>query len=132
MIDEGQLPAWIALFFGIYALAAGIGELRKPGFWTSMVGDFGQNSALRFLTGIVVLALGAIIYLANPWRPDDWLAVVVTVIGGWMIVEGALILAAGDLFLGFAARLMGSASRLWAILSILIGLGIGAVGLLRL
>lgn len=132
MIDEGHLPAWIALFFAIYALAAGVGELRRPGFWRRMVEEFGDSNALRFLTGLVVLALGALVYLANPWRPDDWLAVAVTVIGGWMIVEGALILAAGDLFLSFAARLMGSGNRLWAVLSILIGLALGAVALLRI
>lgn len=131
MIDEGHLPAWIALFFGIYAIAAGIGELRRPGYWKSMVADFGGNRALRFLTGLVVLALGTIIYLANPWRPGDWLAVLVTVIGGWMVVEGALILAAGDRFFGLAARIMGPGGRAWAMLSILIGACFVAAGLLR-
>lgn len=131
MLDQGNLPGWIALFVGIYALAAGIGGLRQPDLWAGMLREFAGSKALRFLTGLVVLALGAIVYLANPWRPDDWLSIVVTVIGGWMVVEGALILAAGDRFIGFFVPVLQSGARIWAIASVALGFLLLIVGLLR-
>jgi hypothetical protein len=132
MADGIDIPAWIALFIGLYSASAAIGELRHPGGWVGMVAHFERDLGLRFLTGIVCLGLGAAIYLVSPWRPDDWLAVLVTVIGGGMVVEGALILAFGDNFLAFARRLMGAANRLWAGLSLLLGAALIVVALLRL
>ena len=132
MADGIDIPAWIALFMGLYSASAAIGELRHPGGWVGMVAHFERDLGLRFLTGIVCLGLGAAIYLVSPWRPGDWLAVLVTVIGGGMVVEGALILAFGDNFLAFARRLMGAANRLWAGLSLLLGAALIVVALLRL
>ncbi|MEG9267173.1 MULTISPECIES: hypothetical protein [Qipengyuania] len=132
MADGIDIPAWIALFIGLYSASAAIGELRHPGGWVGMVAHFERDLGLRFLTGIVCLGLGAAIYLVSPWRPGDWLAVLVTVIGGGMVVEGALILAFGDNFLAFARRLMGAANRLWAGLSLLLGAALIVVALLRL
>jgi hypothetical protein len=120
MADGIDIPAWIALFIGLYSASAAIGELRHPGGWVGMVAHFER------------LGLGAAIYLVSPWRPGDWLAVLVTVIGGGMVVEGALILAFGDNFLAFARRLMGAANRLWAGLSLLLGAALIVVALLRL
>jgi hypothetical protein len=132
MADGIDIPAWIALIIGLYSASAAIGELRHPGGWVGMVAHFERDLGLRFLTGIVCLGLGAAIYLVSPWRPGDWLAVLVTVIGGGMVVEGALILAFGDNFLAFARRLMGAANRLWAGLSLLLGAALIVVALLRL
>ena len=132
MADGIDIPAWIALFIGFYSASAAIGELRHPGGWVGMVAHFERDLGLRFLTGIVCLGLGAAIYLVSPWRPGDWLAVLVTIIGGGMVVEGALILAFGDNFLAFARRLMGAANRLWAGLSLLLGAALIVVALLRL
>lgn len=89
MAETQDIPAWILLFFGLYALAASLAEFRQPGFWKGMIDDFEKIPALRFLTGIVCIALGAAIYLTNPWIPGDWLSVVVTVIGGWVVVEAS-------------------------------------------
>ena len=95
MGSAGDITGWITLFFGLYGLAAGVGEYRKPGFWLNMVREVRASSALQFLTGLVTLAFGAVIYLANPFDPTDWLSILITVIGGWIVVEGLLILAAG-------------------------------------
>lgn len=132
-VAEAQdIPAWILLFVGLYSLAASVGELRLPGTWTKMLGDFERGPGLRFLTGFFVLSLGAAVYLVNPWRPDDWMAVVVSVLGGVMVAEGALILAMGDRFLGFARTLIGRASTAWAGFSALLGFALIALALSRL
>ncbi|MBX7459807.1 hypothetical protein [Qipengyuania huizhouensis] len=132
MAEGVDIPAWIALFMGLYALAAGIGELRHPGGWAAMLEDYERNTALRFLTGIVCIGLGGAIYLVSPWRPDDWLAILITILGGWMAAEGALILAFGDGLMRLARRLMGKANQLWAWFSLILGAFLIGSALFRL
>lgn len=132
MAEAHDVSAWILLFTGLYSLAAAVGELRVPGTWARMLGEFERGTALRFLTGLIVLALGAAVYLVNPWRPDDWMAIVVSVMGGLMVAEGALILAMGDRFLGFARTLIGGASKGWAGFSALLGFALIAAAMSRL
>jgi vacuolar-type H+-ATPase subunit I/STV1 len=132
MAASGDIPAWFALFFGLYSLAAGIGELRSPNTWWTMLKEFERSPALRFVTGYVTLMLGAAIYLANPWRPDDWLAITVSAVGGVAVAEGLLMLAAGERFLHLARALIGRAGRAWAGFAVLFGVAAILVGLLRL
>lgn len=131
MIGDFDLPAWIFLMFGLYSLGAGTGELRSPGFWLSMIDDFEAYPSLRFLTGIICLALGGVLYLIGPWAQGDWMVLAVKAIGTWMIVEGFLFLSFSDVFIGFAKRFTGSATRLWAVLSVILGLAMIAAAALR-
>lgn len=132
MAETATIPAWILLFFGIYALAASLGEFRQPGFWKGMIDDFEKVPALRFLTGIVCIVLGAAIYLTNPWVPGDWMSVVVTVFGGWIVVEGVMFLAFGDKFIKLSALMMGGGMRIWAIVGAAGGAAMIVAALLRL
>ena len=132
MAETSQISAWIALFLGLYLLAAGAGEWRSPNGWWAMLKEFERSAALRFVTGFVTLALGATIYLVNPWVPGDWLSITVSVIGGIAVAEGLLILAAGDRFLHIARAVLGRAGRAWAGLSVLAGLALILVAFSRL
>lgn len=132
MAEATDIPAWIALFLGLYALAAAVGEFRAPGGWAAMLMDFERSPGLRFLTGMFCIALGAAIYLVSPWRPDDWLSIAVSVIGGICVAEGMLILAAGDRFLLLARGLVTTASGFWAAFAALFGIGAIVVALARL
>lgn len=133
MADGTDIPAWIALFFGVYALAAAIGELHRPGNWSAMFDDFAAHAALRFLAGIACIAIGAAVYLASPWQPDDWLAVVVTVMGGGMVIEGAAFLAFGATVTALARSMLGTPpNRGWAGFSAIMGIALIAVALSRL
>jgi hypothetical protein len=121
MAEPDDISAWITLFVGLYSLAASIGEWRTPGFWASMLEDFESRPGLRFIIGFFVLSLGAAVYMVNPWRPDDRLSILVTVLGGIMVLEGAVILALGDRFLTFARWMIGKANRFWAVFSAILG-----------
>ena len=132
MGNAGNITGWITFFIGLYAVAAGIGEFRQPGFWAKMVQETRDSRALQFLTGMFTLLLGATIYLVTPWDPADLLSILITVLGAWIFIEGALILAVGDWFLDFASKLMGAASRLWAGVSVIIGLAAIFAALVRL
>lgn len=122
MAEPSQISAWILLFMGLYALAAAVGELRSPNGWWLMLKEFERSVGMRLLTGIVTLALGAAIYLVNPWVPGDWLSVAVSALGGLMVAEGLLILAAGDRFLHMSRALIGRAGRAWAGFAALLGI----------
>jgi hypothetical protein len=132
MAEPSEISAWILLFVGLYALAAAVGELRSPNTWWAMLKDFERSAALRFLTGFTVLAVGAAIYLVNPWDRADWVSIAVSVIGGVAVAEGLLILAAGDRFLHFARALIGRAGRAWAGFCALLGVAAILVALSRL
>ena len=132
MAEGADISGWIALFVGLYALAAAAGELRSPNTWWTMLKDLERSPALRFLTGLVTLALGATIYLANPWRPDDWLSIAVSVLGGIAVAEGLLILAAGERFLLFGRVLLGRGGRGWAAFAALFGIAAILLGTMRL
>jgi len=132
MAETLDIPAWIALFLGLYALAAAVGEFRQPGMWMAMLQELERSAALAFLTGLICIALGAAIYLVSPWRPGDWLSVTISVIGGLCAVEGMLILAAGDRFLGLARSVFTHARRVWAGLSALVGFALILTALARL
>lgn len=132
MAQGEQISAWIALFTGLYALAAGMGELRSPNTWWMMLKEFERNPALRFVAGFLALAFGATVYLVNPWRPGDWLAVAVSAIGGLHVAQGLLILASGERFLQIARMVIGRASRGWAGFAMLFGVGAVLAGLARL
>lgn len=131
MAETADIPAWITLFIGLYALSAAVGELRAPGSWAAMLEEFEQREGLRFLAGLVVLSLGAAIYLVNPWQPDDWMSVMVTVMGAGLVLEGMVIFASGRAFLHFAASLLGGINRLWAGGALAIGMVLVCVAMLR-
>lgn len=100
----GDMTAWIALFAGLCALAAGAGELRAPGGWQAMISEAEASVTLRFLAGFVCICAGAAIYLANSWQSGDWLAIAMRALGGVIIAKGLLLLAAGERSISLARR----------------------------
>ena len=132
MADASQISAWIALFFGLYLLAAGVGELRSGNGWWAMLKEFERSPGLRFVSGAMAFALGAAIYLVNPWRPDDWLSIAVSVLGGLGIATGLLILASGERYRRLTRARLGRAGRAWASLAVLVGLAFVLAALARL
>ncbi|MCC6828390.1 MAG: hypothetical protein IT550_09200 [Novosphingobium sp.] len=125
------VPAWTALFLGLFSLFAGIGELRVPGQWQRMLEQILASPALQVLTALVELFLGAVVYLANPWGSADWLSSALNVLGGLMCVEALMILAFFDIYTAFWLRRFGPLMRAWAWLSVLFGLALIAIAASR-
>jgi hypothetical protein len=132
MHQTADIPAWVAMFLGLYALAAGAGEFRAPGGWNAMLLDFERSPGLRYLAGMACMALGGAIYLAVPWMPGDWLAIAVNILGGIALAEGLLILAAGDRFLALGRRMLGNVWGVWAGASVVFGLAAIIAGASRI
>lgn len=132
MADSASIAAWIALFLGFYGLAAAVGEMRSPnGLWTTLK-ELERSPALRFVVGAISLALGAAIYLVTPWRPGDWLSIVVSVLGGLHVAQGLLILASGERFMHVARAVLGRAGRTWAGFAALGGIALVLAAISRL
>lgn len=131
MPDLLLAPAWTALFLGLFALFAGVGEFRKPGHWQKLIEEIAASPALQLVTGLLELFLGAVIYLANPWASHDWLSSLLSVVGGLMCIEALAVVAFSDVYLAFWVRRFGPLSKLWTWCSILIGLAFITVGALH-
>ena len=93
------------------------------------IGFVSPLAALLLAAG--VLALGATVYLVNPYDPADWLSIVITVMGGGMVLEGLVILGFGRPFLHFASMMLGAVNRTWALLSGALGIVLVCVAMLR-
>lgn len=131
MQDMGDPTAWSSLLLGLAAVAAGAGALRKPGVWQTMIGEVEGSPALQFLSGMLELAIGAAVYLANPWLPTDLLTCLLKSLGGLMMAEAVAILFACDLYTQMWLRSLGNFHRGWASVTTVLGLLLTIFGLAR-
>lgn len=133
MANASNISAWIALAFGLYSIAAGLGLLSAPDRWKRMALELDKSAALGFLTGIMVFALGFALLMVNPCG-GDWLNKLVSLIGAAMAIEGLAFLALPRFMGRFARSLLDGdrLNRLWAGLSILIGAGLSLAAIVHL
>ncbi|MEO1044011.1 MAG: hypothetical protein AAFX04_01070 [Pseudomonadota bacterium] len=131
MAASYNLTALLALAFGGYSLAAGIGLWRHPRWGLGMVDECERSAALRFLTGFVVFILGTAIVLAHPMG-SDWLSILITVIGWIALAEGMIMLAFPGFIWPIAKMLFASSNTVYALVCIAIGLFFIIVALMRL
>jgi len=127
-----NVTAWSALLLGLTALFAGIGALRKPGAWRTMLEEVENSPALQFLCGMLELVVGAVIYLANPWLPGDILSCVLKAMGGMMMAEALMILGFVDIYSQFWLRSLTHMHRGWALSTMVLGLVLAVAGALQM
>lgn len=123
--------AWSSLMLGMAAIFAGLGALRKPGIWRTMVGEIEQSPTLQFLSGMLELLTGVIVYLANPFAPADVLSCVMKGIGGLMMIEALAIIGFCDIYTQLWLRSLSHMHRGWALFTLLLGLGLAVAGAMR-
>jgi uncharacterized protein YjeT (DUF2065 family) len=123
--------AWSALLLGATALFAGIGALRKPGAWRTMLEEIEHSPTLQFLCGMLELLIGALVYLTNPWIPADLMTCIMKALGGVMMIEALAILGFCDIYTQFWLRSLTHMHRGWALSTAAFGVALAAAGLLR-
>jgi uncharacterized protein YjeT (DUF2065 family) len=131
MSQSFDAPAWTGLVLGLTALFAGIGALRKPGAWRTMIDEVLKSPTLQFLCGMLELLIGTLAYLANPWIPADLFSCVLKGLGGLMMFEALTILAFADIYTQFWLRNLGNMHRGWALSTSVFGLILTALSLAR-
>ena len=125
-MSEPEVTGWLLTVFGLYALAAALGEHLRPGEWKKMIKELNESSALSFLAGLLVLSMGTAISLAHPFDGSaGWRSTLVNIIGYGMIIEGLSFLAFPKSISQLGAQLMTAANPLWVVIA-------GALGVLFL
>ncbi|MFM6951269.1 MAG: hypothetical protein ACKOW1_09645 [Novosphingobium sp.] len=131
MNDTFDATAWSGLVLGLTALFAGIGALRKPGAWRTMLEEVENSPALQFLCGMLELVVGTMVYLLNPWAPADLLACVMKGMGGLMMIEALVILGFVDIYSQFWLKNLTFMHRGWAMTTSLFGLVLAVLSAAR-
>ncbi|MBV1916864.1 MAG: hypothetical protein KUG65_02210 [Sphingomonadaceae bacterium] len=126
-----DLTAWSATLGGVYLLFTGIGALRNPEAWRTLIKEVGASPALQILCGLLELLVGALILLANPWVPSDILSCVLRAAGGLMMIEALMITGFSDIYTQFLLRTFGHLYRGLSIMMIVVGLALLVLGQLR-
>ncbi len=92
MIETLSTTQILAVFIGLYMVAAGIGLLTDRNGYATLIDDLRENAALGYVTGVFVFALGAaMVAVHNLWTGS--LEIVVSLFGWGTLVEGVLLLA---------------------------------------
>ena len=128
MIENLNVTQLLAAFVGLYLIAAGIGLLREQDSYSKMLNEFRDNTALGFVTGAFVLALGAAMVAVH----DVWtgpLAIIVSVIAWWTLIKGFCLLAIRNQFLAWANVVSLKNSALLGTVVIVLGAALLAAGL---
>jgi len=123
-----DVTGWSAMLLGMAALSAGIGALRKPGIWRTMIDEVERSPALQFVCGMLELVTGTAVYLLNPWIPQDILSCVLKTMGGAMMLEALMILGFCDIYTQFWLRTLGHMHRGWATMTTASGLVLTVLG----
>lgn len=130
-MEPFDMTAWSALLLGLAALFAGIGALRKPGIWRTMLEEIERSPALQFVCGMLELVVGAVIYLGNPWVPAEVVTCIVKGLGGLMMLEALAIIGFCDIYTQFWLRSLTHMHRGWAASTVALGLALAAAGAAR-
>ena len=112
---------------GLYMIIVGIGGLVSPSRWRAMMDDLDRSPGLVMALGFPVFVVGAALVLIHSIWTDP-LAVIVSLIGYVALFEGALLLATPAPLLRIG-RLAVRFTRLWAGISILLGILLFLAGL---
>lgn len=126
-----DMTAWSSTLLGLFTLFAGVGALRNPAMWRTAIQEVNNSSALQLTTGLLELVVGAAIYLSNAWIPSDVLACVLKAIGGLMMLEALAVVGFCDVYTNFWPRSLIHMHRVWAMLTVLVGLAFSILGMLR-
>lgn len=111
MFDAMSLTDYLALMFGVYLIAAGIGLFQEGKAYAAMLTEFKENAALGYFAGVIVFVMGLVLVrVHNEW--GSVVACVVSLVGWVCLAEGVLLLAFRRQFLSLVGCLRLSSSVL--------------------
>lgn len=114
------LTLHLATAIGLYAMAACLGILFAPERMNALMTDMERSPGMIYAFGVIAFAIGATIVMVHDIWTDP-LAIIVTLIGWWVSIEGLLLLALPDVMLAIA-RIFQSSMRLWCGIGLVLGL----------
>ena len=124
------LTRTLAKAYGLYILVTGLSGLAMPLRWKAVIEDYQRSPALTYLTAVIVLGLGlTLVSVHSLWT--DPLAIVVSLIGWIVLVEGLAMAAFPDGLMKFGAATVATPgrTRAWAIAAVIAGAALLIAGL---
>ncbi|HWJ69978.1 MAG TPA: DUF2065 family protein [Sphingobium sp.] len=121
------LTLTLAQAMGLYLILIGLSGLAGPHRWKAVMDELAASAALQILMGVTVFAIGVALAMAHSHLTDP-LAIIVTVIGWIALIEGALLIAVPGPLLRIGHWSLGF-TRIWAIVSLILGILLGLAGL---
>ena len=85
------LTLHILVLIGLYELTAGLAGLTRRLDWQAMTDEFERSTALSFVTGFMVFAIGGVMIM-NHHHWTDPLAIIVSAVGWIALVEGIVMM----------------------------------------
>lgn len=127
-----MLTLFLAKLIGIIALVKGIAILTKKKECASIVGEFMNNRPLMYFVSVLELAGGLAIVLNHNIWSGSAVAVIITIMGWLMIIEGIAvsIVPFSSMMKLFKSFTTVGALRFWAIVAIVVGVYLSYVGFL--
>jgi len=121
------LTLTLAQAMGLYLILVGLSGLAGPRRWDALMAELTASPALQMLMGIMVFAIGVALAISHSHLTDP-LAIIVTIIGWAALIEGALLIAVPGPLLRIGHWSLGF-TRIWAIVSLILGILLGLAGL---
>ena len=104
MFDGLSLTDYLALMFGVYLIAAGLGLFFEGEAYNDMIDVFRDNAALGYIAGVMAFVVGVVIVrIHNDWSSLE--AIIVSLVGWFSLIEGVLILAFRRPFLAAVGKI---------------------------
>ncbi|WP_336967965.1 DUF2065 domain-containing protein [Sphingobium aromaticiconvertens] len=117
----------LAEAIGLYLIVIGVSGLVAPARWRGVMEDLDRSPGLTIALGFSVFAVGTAMVMAHRAMSDP-LAVIVTLAGYIALVEGALLIVVPRALLDIG-RWAIRFTRIWAIISLVLGLLLFLAGL---
>lgn len=129
MLDTfAALTLQLARAYGIGIVIVALAALLMPARMAVVFADFERSPALAFLSALFALVLGLVlIVLHSLWT--DMPAVLVSLLGWFILAKGIFLLAAPEGLLKIAAAIAPGLIRLWGVLALVLGALYLAIGL---
>ncbi|MBI1360742.1 MAG: DUF2065 domain-containing protein [Alphaproteobacteria bacterium] len=131
MLTFSILTLTLAKAYGLYMLVTGLSGIVAPGRWNAMVVDFQDSPGLTYLTAVITFVLGLVLVGIHSFWTDP-LAVVISLIGWIVLIEGLLLFAVPQGFLRLGASLVGTAgrARAYAVFAVILGVVLLVLGVM--
>lgn len=118
----------LAEAIGLYLLLVGLSGLSAPQRWRAIMNELVASPALQMAMGVLVFAIGVTLAMVHSILADP-LAILVTLIGWAALLEGALLIAVPGPLLRLGLWSL-NYTRIWAIVSLILGILLALAGLL--
>jgi len=120
----------ILQLFGLTYLSIGLGMSLNSKFYKDLLGNYKDNPAMTYLTGLIVFVLGFLIVSNhNIWSPNIE-TTVITVLGWAALIKGFLVIILPNTMIDVVRKIapLSKHTKTWSMIIFLIGIIISYLG----